>query len=372
MRIQKLGIRNFRAIKNMVLDNLENALILVGKNSTGKTAVLEAISMVAGTYQVSKEDFREGHPPVLVEITLAIDGEDLRAFQQQGMVSKYRRYDAWLEDFKRKLPSYQEGILTFTCTATWQGELRYSDGKKKHNPYILQIFPKVYYIDTQRNLGQFQNGILFWMEDDLMKRLRSGCCMFDQAKACTHCFECMGLIHQKSAGELNAFEAARLLDYKLYQLNLDEFSRKMNRNFRRNGGQEEIIYSMNRNVEQMLSVTAVLPVLSAVWRKECEVYICFRYWKRMRRETAEIRELFWWKNRKSFFIRRCRRLQEKFCIAFLRKIRWYLPLIHRIFCPTLTPGRFVRWFWIKKDVPESWNGQISAGFWMIWGIRLRI
>ncbi len=36
MRIQKLRIRNFRAIKNMVLDNLENALILVGKNSTGK------------------------------------------------------------------------------------------------------------------------------------------------------------------------------------------------------------------------------------------------------------------------------------------------------------------------------------------------
>lgn len=64
--------------------------------------------MVAGTYQVSKEDFREGHPPVLVEITLAIDGEDLRAFQQQGMVSKYRRYDAWLEDFKRKVPSYQQ------------------------------------------------------------------------------------------------------------------------------------------------------------------------------------------------------------------------------------------------------------------------
>ena len=80
--------------------------------------------------------------------------------------------------------------------------------------------------------------------------------MFDRAKTCTHCFECIGLINQKSAAELNAFEASRLLDYKLYQLNLDDFSKKMNRNFRRNGGQEEIRYSMNRNVEQMLSVTA--------------------------------------------------------------------------------------------------------------------
>ena len=46
------------------------------------------------------------------------------------------------------------------------------------------------------------------------------------------------------------------MDYKLYQLNLDDFSRKLNENFRRNGGQEEIRYSMNRDMERMLSVTA--------------------------------------------------------------------------------------------------------------------
>ena len=256
MKIQKLRIRNFKAIRDMVLEDLENALILVGKNSTGKTAVLDAVRFVAGNYQVSREDFREGHPPVLVEVKLEIEEEDLRSFHQQGLVSKYRRYDAWLEDFKKKLPSYQEGSLTFTCSANWQGEVRYSDGKKKNNSYISQIFPKIYYIDTQRDLGQFQKDLLLWIEDDMVRRMRSGCCMFDRAKTCTHWFECIGLINQKSAAELNAFEASRLLDYKLYQLNLDDFSKKMNRNFRRNGGQEEIRYSMNRNVEQMLSVTA--------------------------------------------------------------------------------------------------------------------
>lgn len=256
MKIQKLWIRNFKSIEDMVLEDLESALILVGKNSTGKTAVLEAVRMAAGAYKVSREDFREGHPPISVEITLEIDGEDLRAFHQQGLVSKYRRFDAWMEDFKKKLPSYQNGSLSFTCQAGWSGEVRYSDGKKKNNKYIPQIFPQIYYIDTQRDLGQFQRDLLLWIEDDLIKRMRSGSCMFDRAKTCTQCFECIGLINQKSASELNAFEAARLLDYKLYQLNLDDFSRKMNRNFHRNGGQEEIIYSMNRNVEQMLSVTA--------------------------------------------------------------------------------------------------------------------
>ena len=55
MKIQKLRIRNFKAIRDMVLEDLENALILVGKNSTGKTAVLDAVRFVAGHYQVSRK-----------------------------------------------------------------------------------------------------------------------------------------------------------------------------------------------------------------------------------------------------------------------------------------------------------------------------
>ena len=45
-------------------------------------------------------------------------------------------------------------------------------------------------------------------------------------------------------------------DYKLYQLNLDDFSQRVNENFRKNGGKEQIFYSMNRDIEKMLSVTA--------------------------------------------------------------------------------------------------------------------
>ena len=45
------------------------------------------------------------------------------------------------------------------------------------------------------------------------------------------------------------------MDYKLYQLNLDEFARKVNQNYKKNGGQDEILYSMNRDVERMLKVT---------------------------------------------------------------------------------------------------------------------
>ena len=93
-------------------------------------------------------------------------------------------------------------------------------------------------------------------EDDLLKQMRSGCCMFDMAKECNRCFSCIGLISKKTTEELNAFEAAKLLEYKLYNLNLDTFSRKVNKNFRKNGGRDEIIYSMNLDIERTLAVTA--------------------------------------------------------------------------------------------------------------------
>ncbi len=256
MKITKLCIKNFKSIREITLENLEDALILVGKNSTGKTALLDAIRAPGGSYHIEPEDFREGHPNISIYVELEITEEDLLSMQRQGMVSRYRRFDAWEKDFRKKFPSYKDGILTFTYLAKWNGEILYSDGRKKNNPHIREIFPQIYYIDTQRDLGQFQNDLLLWMEDDLIRQMRSDCCIFDRSKKCRRCFDCIGLISQKNVEELNAFEAAKLLDYKLYQLNLDDFSKRLNENFRRNGGQEEIRYSMNRDMERMLSVTS--------------------------------------------------------------------------------------------------------------------
>ncbi|QUO33192.1 AAA family ATPase [Faecalicatena sp. Marseille-Q4148] len=256
MQIVDLWIRNFKSIKNMHIQEIENALILVGQNNTGKTVILDAVRAVSGDYKISSDDFQEDYPNIEIGVTLQITEEDLHRFHQTGTVSTYRRYEAWYRDFCKKLPSYSDGELSFVYTANREGKIRYADGFQKQNHYILQVFPNVYYLDVQRNLNQFQDALLMMQEDDLLKQMRSGCCMFDRAKECNHCFSCMGLIRQKTAEELNAFEAAKLLEYKLYCLNLDDFERRVNENFRRNGGREIIHYSMNRDIEKMLLVTA--------------------------------------------------------------------------------------------------------------------
>ena len=258
MRLTELRIRNYKSISDLLITDIENALILVGKNNTGKTAILDAIRVVTGSCAVEMDDFQEDYANIEISVCLLLSDNDLKILHAAGQISTYRRFDKWFQDFKRKLPSYDEATqaLSFTFIANRDGKIRYSDGYQKNNNWIPRLLPPVYYLDPQRNLRQFQDDLLLMQEDSLLKQMRSGCCLFDSAKPCTHCFSCIGLINQKTPAELNAFEAARLLDYKLYQLNLDDFSRRVNANYRKNGGQHEIIYSMNRDIEQMLSVTA--------------------------------------------------------------------------------------------------------------------
>lgn len=255
MRIIDLKIRNFKSVKDIHIQEIENALILVGQNNTGKTAILDAVRAMEGSYVIQDEDFQEDYPNIEIGVSLLIEKEDLLYFHQCGLVSQYKRYESWHRDFCEKLPSYQGNVLTFEYIVNKEGKSRYSDGVQKHNPFIRQVLPKIYYIDTQRNLEEFQENLLLMQEDELLKQMRSGCCMFDRAKECNHCFSCIGLINKKQTRDLNAFEAAKLLEYKLYHSSLDTFERTVNEHFRKNGGKEKIHYSMDHDMEKMLSIS---------------------------------------------------------------------------------------------------------------------
>lgn len=255
MRLESLHIRNLKFIRDMRLPGIENALILVGKNSTGKSSILKVIRVLAGTCRFDADDFNEKGQNIEISVDLRIEEEDLQRFYEGGVVSQYRRFEAWKRDFFGKLPSYRENVLHFTFIANQNGGIRYTDGEKKHNKYIPQVFPKVYFMDTQQDLLKLQEEILMFQEDDILKQMRRDCCIFSKARQCSRCFRCIGLIHQKKASELNALELSKLLEYKLYQMNLDEFSRRVNYFFRKNGGfVEEIRYKVKYDAKQVFQV----------------------------------------------------------------------------------------------------------------------
>lgn len=254
MQIQSLCIRNFKSIRELKIQDIENSLILVGKNNTGKTAVLDAIRAVTGHYIVGEHDFNEKRQNIEIDMVLEVKPEDLQQFHAQGSVSGYKKYDAWKQEVRELLPSFQGEQLSFTCVINHSGKVRYDDGVSKHNPYILEVLPKLHFIDTTRNLASFQEDLLIFQKSKELSCLRSNKCMFDEAKNCNHCFSCIGLINKKKPEELQLHETAKLLEYKIYQLNISEFTKKMNANYRKNGGVEDIRYSLSYDMDQMFSV----------------------------------------------------------------------------------------------------------------------
>ena len=120
------------------------------------------------------------------------------------------------------------------------------------------MIPKLHYIDTERELNAFQSDLFLLGDSRLMNQMRNGACLFDSGRACSHCFQCIGLINQKKPEELNALEAQKLFEYKLYQLNLGRVAERINENFEKNGGFDEIRYRLQGNLTELFSVQAEL------------------------------------------------------------------------------------------------------------------
>ena len=131
MKISSLTIRNFKSIRELNIENIENALILVGKNNTGKTVVIDAIRVVSGSYQVTELDFNDRKKNIEIQMTLEITEEDLIQLHTHGIVSCLKEYDEWEQEFCDKLPSYEAGSLTFTCIANRKGEVRYEHAERR-------------------------------------------------------------------------------------------------------------------------------------------------------------------------------------------------------------------------------------------------
>ena len=134
MQITSLSIHNFKSIKTMHLTNIENALILVGKNNAGKSSVLDAVRAAGGQYEITEDDFHSSGQNIEIGISISITQEDLKLLHSEGIVSHYKRYEIWEKNFRERLPSFQDGSRTFSFIANRNGRILYQDGFQKNNP----------------------------------------------------------------------------------------------------------------------------------------------------------------------------------------------------------------------------------------------
>lgn len=255
MRITYLKICNYKSIRELVIQDVENALILVGKNNTGKTAVIDAILTAAGLREPADWEYLDPGKPISISLQFELTDNDLQYYHSKGILSKAKDYEKWYEEFQQKLPSYQDHILSFTYLAKPDHKIRYRDGYTKHNPDILRIFPKIYHIDQTRNLEALQNDVFSFYDKESFQMLKDNECTFDSTRKCNRCFQCIGVINKKAPEELTLFETARLLQYKLFHTNLTTFAEKVNHHFHANGSpSQEIRYVLDYDMDKLLHV----------------------------------------------------------------------------------------------------------------------
>ena len=255
MQITYLHIMNYKSISDLELKDIEDVLILVGRNSTGKSVVLDAIRVVSGDCSVSEDDFNDSEGNISIKVHLMIDDNDLKLLFERGVVSSFKHYNLWLKDFNSKLPSYNNNILEFEYIYTRDGKVKYKDGFKKNNTFIKAVLPKIYYVDHLRRKSTIQDDIVMLQGGSEYTDLKNNICIFDRHRHCNQCFNCIGMINKKKPSQLSLNETTRLLQFKLFNLNLANFEDRLNEKFKENGAKGEVIhYKVDFDADKLMSI----------------------------------------------------------------------------------------------------------------------
>jgi len=299
MKIDSLQIKNFKTIKELNIDSIDSAFIIVGKNSTGKTTILHAISAVAGQYTVRATDFNDPTQRIEIAVNLELSNDDIMRFHSKGKVSRHKNFEIWYNEFCDLLPTFVRGglkningqqnsendgenanasiiesdylsyytednkdyggTLSFTYIVETDLSTRYSDETHVHNVHIKEALPRVHYIDINRNVHDIQEDIFLAQTKETLKSIRENKCILDEARICNNCFKCIADIIKKSPEEMSVGETAKLLEYKLLQLDMDDFVARLNSYYTRNSGRrQDIEFVLNLNSKDLFHLDTVV------------------------------------------------------------------------------------------------------------------
>lgn len=203
MVIKKVEISNFRSIKHQVINNIEGLLALIGKNNSGKSALLHAINAFWGNYSIDEDDFYKNKESITNEIEIKIVFSISDTFYNETIYNeklgvnffagsktvysknKEKFDNKSFEEIKQTIENenYSELIRYYTnClddllriqNLQFEVKMKYIKGEKNPKYYnsmdeeiktFTSILPGISFIDDDRN---------FLEEENCQKKSRSG------------------------------------------------------------------------------------------------------------------------------------------------------------------------------------------------------
>lgn len=223
---------------------------MVGQNNTGKTAVSDAVRAVSGDYhQIPAGGFSEDYPQYRNYGKTEITEEDLTRLQKKAWSVPTGITLPGIRIFAGSCPPIRRMDSDLEFVANRQGRIRAHDGYQKNNISIPKLFPRVYYIDAQRKLGFSAGKLCFWCRRMSYRCVLTVCLTGQNLYPL---FFLYWLSEAENSSELNAWDGkTSIISFISWIWN--DFSRRVNERFRKNGGKEQI-FGPWTDIEKMLSL----------------------------------------------------------------------------------------------------------------------
>ena len=93
MKIIYIKIKNYKSIRELEINDIENALILVGKNNTGKTSVIDALLLASDLKPAPAHEFLDITKPIDISIQIEFTEEDLNYYYSRGILCKSNSFE---------------------------------------------------------------------------------------------------------------------------------------------------------------------------------------------------------------------------------------------------------------------------------------
>ncbi len=122
MKITDLYIKNFLSIQELSIPDIDNTLILVGKNNVGKSSIISAIRLLCGSYELKEYSRHTLNQPIVIRATLKLYETDIDNFYNNRLVSRHRKREKWMTEFKERIHLHDGDSTTMILKAYPGGE----------------------------------------------------------------------------------------------------------------------------------------------------------------------------------------------------------------------------------------------------------
>ena len=284
MKIKKITIKNFRGIQDQTISDIDNALVLIGKNNSGKSAFLTAVRALLGDYTPQAKDFYKDTDEIEITVIFEINDDYISTFftnnklgikkfpsnsvdfenvkentvfseseysafrteRQDAVVNRledistWERFSAiWIKAIKAKL-NIDNNLLTVKAV------FRKDTSKPKYfinnavNADFQVLFPSVAFIDDTRYFEEEENGKTKTITSSLFAEVLKNQALIDETfiycENCNHIdceTRCINAIRLKNPGELSIEELQKLINYKTKNSS-EEITRRITESFQKN------------------------------------------------------------------------------------------------------------------------------------------